>query len=143
MTVVVDDHLLLDLLADVVQRDLRAELFSGEIFTTGSWYYRLGRAVTAGTGEGALSGRVHALPEQERARVVESIVRLPPEIGLLGFRAVVPVMLTLRGRRPLNLLTAEALAVAVLTDAEILTKTPSGLLQSTAGEVGVACRLLA
>ena len=32
---------------------MSAAVANGEVFTTGSWYYRLGRAVTAGTGTGA------------------------------------------------------------------------------------------
>jgi hypothetical protein len=142
MAVVVDDHLLLDLLADAATPALAAAVLGEDVFTTGSWYYRLGRAITAGSGEGTLSGRVAVLPADERATVVDSLLSLPGEIGLLGFRAVVPVILTLRARRPLNLLTAEALAVAALVDGEILTKTRSPLLLDSAADVGVVCRLL-
>jgi hypothetical protein len=40
-----------------------------------------------------------------------SLQELPDEIGLLTSRTVVPVMLALGVRRPLNMLSAEALAV--------------------------------
>jgi hypothetical protein len=142
MAVVVDDHLLLDLLADDAPRALAEAARGEEVFTTGSWYYRLGRAATAGTGEGAISSRVTARPERERAQVLDSLLSLPHQIGLLGFRSVAPVMLTLRARRALNLLNAEALAVAVLVDGRILTKTHSPLLVAGAADIGVRCHLL-
>ncbi len=47
-------------------------------------------------------------------KVREALAHLPSDVGLLHPRAVVPVMFTLRVRRPLNLLGAEALAVALL-----------------------------
>lgn len=43
MTVVVDDRPLLDVLADRAPEPIAAELTSGGVFTTSSWYYRLGR----------------------------------------------------------------------------------------------------
>lgn len=92
---------------------------SGEVFTTGSWYYRLGRAVSAGTGTGALSGRFQALDDSVRRRVLTSLEDLPDQIGLLSLRVVVPVMQALTVTRPLNFLNAEALRAALLLDASI------------------------
>ena len=92
---------------------------SGEVFTTGSWYYRLGRAVSAGPGTGALSGRFQALDDSVRRRVLTSLEDLPDQIGLLSLRVVVPVMQALTVTRPLNFLNAEALRAALLLDASI------------------------
>ena len=41
---IVDDALLLAVLAGVADAELNAEVDQGELFTTGSWYWRLGRA---------------------------------------------------------------------------------------------------
>lgn len=46
-----------------------ASVANGEVFTTGSWYDRLGRAVAAGTGAGSLSGRFQALEDSVRQGV--------------------------------------------------------------------------
>jgi hypothetical protein len=43
-------------------------------------------------------------------------------IGLLSYRTLVPVMAALRVRRPLNMLNADALAVALVVDGAIRVK---------------------
>lgn len=47
---------------------------------------------------------------------------------MLSYRTLVPVIAALRVRRPLNMLNAEALAVAVVVDGAIRVKVPSALL---------------
>lgn len=116
MTVVIDDRLLLDGLAGKAPRSIAEELTRGQAFTTSAWYYRLGRAVLAGTGTAALSGRLERLDPDVRDRVRTALHDLPEGVGLLHPRVVVPVMFSLRVGRHLNLLTAEALAVAVCAD---------------------------
>lgn len=88
----VDDRLLLDLLSDTADAEVSAALAGGEVFTTGSWYYRLARAVSVGSGTGSLSGAFQALSESERHRILASLDELPEEIGLLSLRVVVPVI---------------------------------------------------
>jgi hypothetical protein len=61
LPVVVDDRLLLDVLAGAATLPLVRELEAGGLYTTSCAYYRLGRAVTAGSGKGPLSGRLQAL----------------------------------------------------------------------------------
>ena len=51
MPVVVDDQTLFDVLAGHAD-DLDVESNRGEMFTTGSWYYRLARAAAMGSGLG-------------------------------------------------------------------------------------------
>lgn len=130
MPVVVDDHLLLELLAAGRALDLGPE--SSEVYTTGSWYYRLARAVLSGTGTGSISGRLAVMDEGAQRRAVESLLRMPDGIGLLGHRTVVPVMATLRAARPANLLTAEALAVALVVGGGLRVAVDSDLLRENA-----------
>lgn len=84
--VVVDDALLLDILAGTAAPQLLEEARGRrEVATTGSWYWRAGRAV-AGGGHGALSRRVETLPEAAQRLVREGMNDLPPEIGLVSPR---------------------------------------------------------
>ena len=121
---------------------MTAAVANGEVFTTGSWYYRLGRAVTAGTGTGALSGRFQALDDSVRQRVMASLEDLPDQIGLLSLRVVVPVMQALAVTRPLNFLNAEALGAALLLDASIVVTVDAPLLGAGASDLSVSYRLI-
>ena len=137
MAVVVDDRILLDVLARRTSVPLARELRSGGLFTTSSWYYRLGRAVFAGSGTGALSGPFASFEAEARDRVSAALLDLPDDVGLLHPRVVVPVMLALRVRRQLNVLTAEALGVASLVRGSLLVTTDAALLRSGAAELGI------
>jgi hypothetical protein len=77
------------------------------------------------------------LTPQQQARVVSSVERLPDEIGLLGLRELVPVMTALNVGRRLNLLTAEAVAAAVVLNASIVVTTDSALLTDACTRLGV------
>ena len=114
MGLVVDDHLLIDLLAGQTQGWLAEEAAQSAIYTTGSWYYRVASAADHGTGTGSLSGRISALDDDDQRAVRSRIASLPESIGMLGPRTLVPVMAGLRLPR-LNFLSAEAVAVAILT----------------------------
>lgn len=140
--IVIDDQVLLAVLSDTAPDDITAAVANGEVFTTGSWYYRLGRAVTAGTGTGALSGRFQALDISVRQRVWASLEDLPDQIGLLSLRVVVPVMQALAVTRPLNFLNAEALGAALLLDASIAVTVDAPLLRAGAADLSVGYRLM-
>jgi hypothetical protein len=140
--IVVDDQLLLAVLSDTAPDEIIAAVASGEVFTTGSWYHRLGRAVTAGTGTGTLSGRFQALDETVRQRVLASLEDLPEQIGLLSLRIVVPVMQALAVTRPLNFLNAEALGAALLLDGSIAVTVDAPLLRAGATDLSVGYRLI-
>jgi hypothetical protein len=140
--IVIDDQLLLAVLSDTAPDDMTAAVANGEVFTTGTWYYRLGRAVTAGTGTGALSGRFQALDDSVRHRVLASLEDLPDQIGLLSLRVVVPVMQALAVTRPLNFLNAEALGAALLLDASIAVTVDAPLLRAGASDLSVRYRLI-
>jgi hypothetical protein len=135
--VIVDDALLLALLAEqegASEALLITGAENGEVFTTGAWYWRLAR-VLARPGRGALSRALAASSEDEQRRVRHALDQLPPEIGLLSLRRLVPVMAALPGQ--LNLLTAEAVAAAVVLGARIAVSTASALLATAASSVNV------
>jgi len=99
MAVVIDDHLLLGVLAGLPSEAIAEEMRADVVYTTGCWYYRLARAVGAGARSGSLARRLGALGAGERERALTSLQVLPQMIGLLSYRTVVPVMAALRIRR--------------------------------------------
>ena len=137
MAIVIDDHLLLEVLAGIESPALSEELRAGVVFTTGCWYYRLSRAVRAGSGAGSLSGRLAGLEPSQRDRALLGLQDLPSMIGLLSYRTLVPVMAALRVRRPLNMLNADALAVALVVDGAIRVRVLSALLSDGARDLDV------
>lgn len=125
----IDDALLLRVIAQTAGPDLLTAASRGEVFTTGTWYYRLARATRQAEWTGALSSTLVTMPSVTRLQVVTALESLPEEIGLLEFRVLVPTMAAFRLGTPLNLLAAEALAAAVLLDAEILVATDAPLIR--------------
>jgi len=140
--ILVDDALLLALIAERNEPSIApylAQVTTGEVFTTGSWFWRLARALS-GPARGVLSRQLGSLGEGERQRVRLALSDLPPEIGLLSLRRLVPVMSALGGQ--LNLLTAEAIAAAVVLECEIAVTTESPLLAQAAAAAGVTVRVV-
>lgn len=135
MVLVVDDALLLSVLAGDPPIELKVAISRGELFTTGAWYYRLARAAHDPGFNGALSSAIDSLQPHRRRRALAGLDALPPEVGLLTMRRLVPVMRRLDVGRRLNFLTAEAVATALLLRGAIRTTTQSPLL-------GDACRSL-
>lgn len=84
MALVVDDHLLIDLLASTARGWLEQTATQSAVYTTGSWYYRVASAADHGSGKGSLSGRIGALEEQDRVALRARIASLPDAIGLIG-----------------------------------------------------------
>lgn len=140
MAIVIDDHLLIDVLAETASGWLRDHVEHSVIYTTSSWYSRVANAAHRGTGDGTLSRRLSQLPDDFRR---ERIDNLPDWVGLLGPRMVVPVMASIITRRRPNVLTAEALAVAVVTESWLVVSTDSKLMRDGAGDLGVEYRVLA
>jgi hypothetical protein len=93
MPAVIDDRLLLDVLAGRPPAAVANEFAGNGVLTTSLWYYRLGRAVFSGSGQGVLSGRLGSYDPTTIDRVRTGLVRLPPGVGLLHPRIVVPTML--------------------------------------------------
>jgi hypothetical protein len=141
--IVVDDTLLLAVLAGSVPGDLQGVAAARELATTGSWYWRLGRAVLDPTSAGTLSRAFADLTTEGQERVGAGLHSLPAEIGLVSLRRLVPVMTALDSGRRLNLLTAEAVAAALLLDADIAVTTRSSLLDGACDRLGIPVHHLA
>lgn len=140
--IVVDDVILHAILSG--QRNPLVEPYleavpRGEVFTTMSWFWRLSRAL-AHPAQGALSRAFARLSEEEQRRVRSSLSKLPETIGLVSSRIVVPMMAALPGQ--LNMLTAEAVAAALLLDAKIAVTTESPLLRVAADAAGVEVEIV-
>lgn len=139
---VVDDRLLLDVLSGQAAPVLRTSLAAGEVFTTASWYYRLGRAIAAGSGSGSLSSRFGALDESTRDLVRTGLDVLPEEVGLVSLRIVVPVMRAVSTRHRLNFLNAEAVGAALLLDGTILVTTDAPMLREATGSLVIGYEVI-
>ena len=57
MAIVIDDHLLIDVVAETTTGWLREQVDQSVIYTTSAWYYRVANAAHRGSGTGTLSRR--------------------------------------------------------------------------------------
>lgn len=89
--IVIDDHTLVAVLGHEADRGLQRQFEANEIFTTGSWYYRVARAVRDRQSAGSLSRRVEGLVPEVREEVMTSLERLPEQIGIQSPRILVPI----------------------------------------------------
>ena len=118
MDVIVDDHLLLQILLNEEPPSLRAP--GARIFTTGLWYHRLCRAVSIHEVAGALSRRLGRADPVVAAATARAITTLPETIGLMSLREVAwPMAQLLQDGVRLNLMSLEALAAAESQRAEL------------------------
>jgi len=116
--VIVDDHLLLQVLLGEEPPDLRGP--GGRIFTTGLWYHRLCRAVSNQAVTGGMSRRLGRAHRDVAASATRAITTLPSTIGLISLRDLAwPMAQLLEGEVRLNLLSLEALAAAEHHGAEL------------------------
>ena len=139
--IVVDDHLLFDLLADIASPALRGSAAHG-VTTSSSWHYRLLRALKYGTGEGTISRAARTLGDEQHQRVISLLETLPPWIATTEARELVPAMVECSARAKGNYLTLEAVAIAVLRDADLYVSVRSDLLFAAAGALGVSVHVL-
>ncbi len=128
--IIVDDQLLLSILAGQESDSLLSARSNG-VATTMCWFYRLSRAIAAGGATGALSRRFSALSAPHQAEVISLVDELPAHIITLDLRTVVPVMSALSSVAMANVLTTEAVATALVLDADIAVSVRSDLLQRT------------
>lgn len=116
MTLLIDDQLLAAHLRGLPVLGARDR----PVFTTGYWYVRLCLALGRRTA-GRLSGPFLGLPPDRRRRAMAAVLDLPQEIGLLSLRELGPTISELaQHHRPMNVLTREALAAAVVLEADVL-----------------------
>ncbi len=99
MPIVVDDATLLAILTKRAARHLLAAAAIGEVLTTGSWYYRLHRALHDPESTGSLSAMVANLSPSAKHDLDVILDDLPREIVVPTPRLLVPVMGALRLRR--------------------------------------------
>jgi hypothetical protein len=114
-TVVVDDHLLRDVLTGERDADLGG-LATG-LATTGLWLLRLCSSLAAAGVFGKLSAPVAALPPDLQQRFRQQLVALPDEIEVLHLRQLAWPMARLQAEhrregRQLSAVMVEALAAA-------------------------------
>jgi len=137
VALVIDDALLLMVLAGSPTFELAEAMRAGELFTTSSWYYRLGRAAHDRSFLGALSRATEALPAERQAGVATALDALPDEIGLPDMRELVPVMRRLEAGRLVNFLTAEAVALGLVLGGGLRVTTRSPLLEGACRALGI------
>lgn len=114
-TVVVDDHLLRDVLSGNRPADLGG--LASSLATTGLWLSRLSSAWADPDVAGRLTRPVAALPVDQQQRFLERLAELPDEIEVLHLRRLSWSMALLQHRhraegRPLSTAMVEALAAA-------------------------------
>ncbi|MDE3202839.1 MAG: hypothetical protein KGQ66_01305 [Acidobacteriota bacterium] len=114
-TVVIDDHLLRDVLAGDRPPDLGG--LATALATTGLWLYRLSSAWATPEVLGKLTAPVAALPADQQDLFRSRLVALPDDIEVLPLRQLAWPMALLQHRhrvegRPLSAAMAEALTAA-------------------------------
>jgi hypothetical protein len=118
--VVVDDHLLRDILTDQATPELVAQISDAEVYTTNLWYLRLCRSVAASAG-GRLTG---ALDASQRRALGRELIVIPSDIGIVPFADVAWQMAerhadSASSTRALSTLSCEALVAADQLSAQI------------------------
>jgi hypothetical protein len=139
--IVVDDVLLIDLLAGTQSAEVAVATQNG-VATTFSFYYRLARAIGSSRLEGSLTRRFEALHQDRRHYVVGLLEALPETIVLLAPRDLVPTMSALAAVTSANFLTVELVATAMILEARVLVTTTSGLLDRVCSVAGVELTVL-
>ncbi len=116
--VVVDDHLLLQILLDDEPVDLRPP--GAPVSTTGLWYHRLARALADPTVTGTMSRRLGDVEPRMARRAIAAVASLPEGIGLVSIRSLAwPMAQLIADGVHLNLMSLEALAAAHHLEAEL------------------------
>ncbi|MDW3219591.1 MAG: hypothetical protein R8F63_13345 [Acidimicrobiales bacterium] len=113
--VVLDDHLLRDLLADSPSPGLQRILRMRSPATTNLYYVRLCRSAVAATG-GALTGSWSA---DRRRALADALTTLPDDVRIVSMRTLAFDMATLAADHGLSRLGAEAIAACRMLDAPL------------------------
>ena len=114
-TIVIDDHLLRDVLTGERPHDLGG--IATRLATTGLWLFRLSSSLAAPDTVGKLSAPVKGLPTPMQEQFRAQLVSLPPEIEILHLRDLAWSMAELQHRHrqrghQLSAAMVEALAAA-------------------------------
>lgn len=108
MTVVLDDHLLRDVLADRRSPALTRLLRTQDAATTNLYYVRLYRSAVAARG-GQLTG---GWPAAERRALAGALLALPEDVAVVPLRSLAFRMAELTAEHGLSTLGGEAVAAA-------------------------------
>jgi hypothetical protein len=106
--VIVDDHLLGDIIGVMIPQRLSVLLRRNDVATTNLYYFRLCRAALAGRG-GVLTG---SWSLERRQQAIRSLLVLPPDIGVVPMQTICFRMAELARDHHLSALGAEAVAAA-------------------------------
>ena len=146
-TVIVDDHLLRDVLVGSRSSDLDGR--ADHLATTGLWLFRLSSAWAAPSTAGKLSAPLAALSVEQQARFVAQLVAVPATIEIVHLRHIAWPMAQLQHRhrgegRPLSAAMVEALAAAHALDAAIAVseRDVGPNLQAAAAHDGITFHIL-
>jgi len=131
--VVIDDHLLLRALLGTLSEPALGE----RLGTTTTWWWRLSTALRKERPEGTLSAPFHRLGREARVALVATLDDLPVLLEVPDLRVLLPLVADIGHAYRLNLLAAEALAMAIVHDAEIRVAV-DGILGPAARNAGVA-----
>jgi hypothetical protein len=135
----IDDQLL----SQVLRKRTPRILSSKTLYTSGYWYVRLCQAaLNAQHRMGVLSRPFAELPIPLRDRVINTVLELPDEIGLVSLRELGPAIARLRHDHQLNILSIEALAAAIHLDAHVYISAPSPLLESALSQQHIKVKIL-
>lgn len=113
--VIVDDHLLRDILAEQVSTELSDLLAQADTYTTNLWYLRLCRGVASSAG-GQLTGGLGPVRRRGLGRALTS---LPSYIRVVPFAQLAWRMAERHAEHALSTLSCEALVAAEHLDASI------------------------
>ena len=141
---VLDDHLLLQVLLGVEPADLRPR--GATLSTTGIWYHRLCRALVNPRVTGSMSRQLGQVDETLASAAVYAVIELPETIGLVSLRSLGwPMADLLEGGERLNPMSLEALAAAIKLGAEICLSAvdDNGPLRESAARHGISVRTCA
>ena len=92
MPQVVDDLTFLAILSNNAGPPLLSAVESGDVWTTGTWYYRLHRAINDPKSTGIFSRMAAELSSERRSELMHALNDPPAQITIPGPRLVVPAM---------------------------------------------------
>lgn len=138
--VVLDDHLLRDLLADDVGSELARILAHHEPATTNLYLVRLCRSVASAAG-GALTG---SWPVAVRRELGRRLVALPDDVAVVPMRTIAFRMAELAHEHRLSTLSSEAAAASEHMDAPLCVWTGDDgpRLRAAMASIGVEYRTI-
>lgn len=139
--VVLDDHLLRDLLVDTPPAGLKRILRTRTPATTNLFYLRLCRSVVGAAG-GSLTG---SWPVDRRRALGRTLTALPDDIRVISMRAIAFDMAEVANDHGLSSLGAEAIAACQVLDAPLyVAESDDGpRIRAAAGALGIDYRTVA